>query len=266
MTPGSGALVSSLVINTDEQGEAVARITANVGAITQVATIQTTDVTSGLARRYNFTIVQQVSGVGILSTLPSGSVTITGANGATTGAPGSCPIGVVVDYYIYGGTPPYSVASPQSGVATVSPNTVGISGGRFAATITGCGGPVAFIVTDASGRAVETSTLEAVRGATGAGGPTAAATVLLVSPDTITLNCGESRQISTAGSGSYSTNVSDSSSSPGGSEISVTQASTAIGQPFTISRTRVPTAQKTVFVNVVAGAIIKTVTVTSLCP
>ena len=58
VTPGSGTLVSSLAINTDEQGEAVARITANVGAITQVATIQTTDVTSGLARRYNFTIVQ----------------------------------------------------------------------------------------------------------------------------------------------------------------------------------------------------------------
>ena len=203
VTPGSGALVNLLVVNTDAQGEAVVRITANVGATTQVATIQTTDVTSDQFRRYNFTIVQQVSGVGILSTLPSGAITITGAKGAP-GADGSCPVGATVDYYIYGGTPPYAVTSPLLGVATVSPSSVGTSGGRFTATVTGCG-KVAFIVTDASGRTVETSTLEALRGAKGDAITTPPS--LTVSATSLTIACGASSSVTVAGSGSYTTTI-----------------------------------------------------------
>lgn len=199
VTPGSGALVSSLLVNTDAQGEAVARITANVGATTQVATIQTTDVTSGLARRYNFTIVQQTSGVGILSSLPSAAITITGAKGAP-GADGTCPIGATVDYFIYGGSPPYAVASPLTGVATVSPSSVGTSGGRFTATVAGCG-KVAFIVTDASGRTIETSTLEALQGAKGDAVTSVAA--LTVTPSALTVACGASGSVAVSGSGSF---------------------------------------------------------------
>ena len=231
VTPGSGVLVNSLLVNTDEQGEAVARITANVGAITQVATIQTTDVTSGLARRYNFTIVQQTSGVGILSTLPSGNVTFTGAKGAP-GADGSCPVGATVDYYIYGGTPPYAAASPLTGVATVAPSSVGTSGGRFTATVNGCG-KVSFIVTDASGRTVETSSLEALQGAKG-DAVTATAT-LTVSPAALTIACGASGTVTASGSGSFSTQVFNSLSltvSPSAGALSTT------GTTVTISANR----------------------------
>ena len=197
----TGEKVSSLSIKTDEQGEATARITANVGAITQVATIQTTDegVPSGQSRRYNFTIVQQTSGVGILSTLPSAAISITGAKGAQ-GADGSCPVGATVDYYIYGGTPPYAVASPLLGVATVSPSSVGTSGGRFTATIAGCE-KVAFIVTDASGRTIETSSLEALRGAKGDAVVTATDS-LTVSPDPLPITCTTSANVSVVGTGS----------------------------------------------------------------
>ena len=215
VTPGSGVLVNSLFINTDEQGEAVARITANVGAITQVATIQTTDVTSGLARRYNFTIVQQVSGAGILSSLPSTATTITGTKGAP-GAEGNCPIGATVDYYIYGGTPPYNVASPQVAVATVAPSSVGTSGGKFTAQVTGCG-KLAFIVTDASGRTVETSTLETLKGPNGNTVTTSTA-ALAVTPTSLTVTCGNSSSVSVTGSGAFSTfaqGTGSFSSSPG---------------------------------------------------
>ena len=204
VTPGSGVLVNSLLINTDQQGEAVARITANVGAITQVATIQTTDVTSGLARRYNFTIVQQVSGAGILSSLPSTATTITGTKGAP-GAEGNCPIGATVDYYIYGGTPPYNVASPQVAVATVAPSSVGTSGGKFTAQVTGCG-KLAFIVTDASGRTVETSTLETLKGPNG-DAVTPSTASLTVTPSTLTIACGASGSVSVSGSGTFFTFV-----------------------------------------------------------
>ena len=199
----TGEKVSSLVVDTDEQGEATARITANVGAATQVATIQTSDVTSGLVRRYNFTIVQQVSGVGILSTLPSAAVTIPGIKGAP-GADGTCLVGATVDYYIFGGTAPYTVVSPLLGVATVSPGVVAVKGGRFTAQVTGCG-KVAFIVTDASGRTVETSTLEALQGAKGDAITTPAS--LNVNKTSLDIPCGLFSSVIVSGSGSYTTTV-----------------------------------------------------------
>jgi hypothetical protein len=209
VTPGSNVLVPSLTINTDEQGEAVVRITANVGAVTQVATIQTSDVTSGLIRRYNFNIVQQLSGVGILSTLPSGAVSITGAKGIGT-ADGSCPIGATVDYYVFGGTPPYAVASPLLGVATVLPPTsVSFTGGRFTTQVSGCG-KVAFVVTDASGRTVETSTLEAIQGAKGDSTATTTPDSIAVSPLTVTLACRGLASVSVTGQGTFRTSFNAS--------------------------------------------------------
>ena len=202
VTPGTGALVNTLLINTDDQGDAVARLTANVGAVTQVATIQTTDVTSSQVRRYNFNIIQQVSGVGILSVLPSGAVTITGAKGAP-GAEGSCPFGATVDYYIFGGTPPYAVVSPLLGVATVAPNTVTIKGGKFTATVTGCG-TVSFIVTDASGRTLETASLVSAKGAPG---DAVAVVSLTVAASALTVACGTSGSLAASGLGSYTTAI-----------------------------------------------------------
>ncbi len=235
VTPFTGALVNSLVVNTDSQGEAVIRITANVGAATQVATIQTTDVTSGLVRRYNFNIIQQVSGSGILSTLPSTAITITGAKGAP-GADGSCPIGVTVDYYVYGGTPPYNVASPLTSVATVSPSIVSTRGGRFTATIKGCG-TVAFIVTDATGRTVETAALTAVQGAKGDAVTT---TALAVTPTTLTIACGSSGSVSVTGSGTFSTSAQGTNSAfsppaPTGTGFSLSPSAGAIPNTVTFS-------------------------------
>ena len=253
VTPGSGALVNSLLADTDEQGNAVARITANVGAITQVATIQTTDVTSGLARRYNFTIVQQTSGVGILSTLPSGAITVTGAKGAP-GADGSCPVGATVDYYMYGGSPPYAIASPLTGVATVFPSSVGTSGGRFTATVTGCG-KVAFIVTDASGRTIETSTLEALQGAKGDAVTSVAA--LTVTPSALTVACGASGSVAVGGSGTFFV----SGTSRGGTGFTVSPDAGAIPNTVTINAST-GSISSPVLLDFINGALTQRVTVT----
>jgi hypothetical protein len=202
VTPGSGTLVTALSINTDEQGGATVRVTAAAGAPTQVATLQTTDVVSGFSRRYSFNIAQVTSGVGILSILPSSAITFTGAKGAV-GQDGSCPNGQV-DFYVFGGTPPYSAVSPLPGFAVISaPATVSTNGGRFTVQILGCG-KTSFIVTDSTGRSIETSLVEGIRGATG----DAVTTKLFgVSPMGFTVSCGLGGTISLSGSGSFTSTV-----------------------------------------------------------
>ena len=239
VTPGTNALVSSLQVNTDEQGQAVARVTASAGAATQVATLQSTDVTSGLVRRYSFNIAQVTSGTGILSTLPSGSVTITGAPGAA-GQDGTCPIGGRVDYYIFGGTPPYAIASLLPNFASVSPSSVNTNGGSFTVQILSCG-KAPFKVSDATGRVVETSTVEGVAGAKGT---TIPAAPLTITPTTLTIACGASASVGLSGSGTFSSSVA---SGTGGNGFSVTP--TAGSVPSTVS------------VSASSGAIISPVTV-----
>ena len=224
VTPGSGSLVSSLLMNTDEQGVATIRVTANAGAPTQVATVKSTDVTSGLARSYSFNIAQVTSGVGILSVLPSAAITLTGANGAA-GQDGLCPVSGRVDFYVFGGTPPYSIASPLPGFAQISPRVVSTNGGSFTAQISGCG-KTSFIVSDATGRSIETSTVEGVQGAKGATGTT---TPFSISPTAFSIFCGSGANVFLPGAGTFTA----SATSGGGSGFVVTP--TAGSLPFSAS-------------------------------
>ncbi len=207
VTPGSGALVNTLQVNTDEQGVASARVTATAGAPTQVATLKSTDAVSGMSRSYSFNIAQVTSGAGILSILPSGAVTITGAKGGA-GQDGSCPTGRV-DFYVFGGTAPYSVVSPLPGFALIAAlSAVSTNGGSFTAQILGCG-KTSFIVTDATGRSVETSTVEGVLGAKG---DTVTTIPFSISPISFSIACGSTGTISLTGSGSFSANVASGGS------------------------------------------------------
>lgn len=264
VTPGSGALVSSLVVNTDEQGEAVVRISAPAGASTQVATIQTTDVTTGLNRRYNFNIIQQVSGQGVITVLPSGSITVTGAKGAT-GQQGICPFGpsARVDFYVYGGTPPYAIRSPLPNVLTVLQSTVDVSGGGFTAQVQDCGRS-SLIITDARGLAIETAPLEGARGPSGDAAP---AQTLAVSPSTVTLGCGQSVSLALTGSGSFTATRVQSVDS---TLFVVTPTAGSIPNSVTISRASTGTISTgngggavlpSVTVNFVSGSTVVPVTV-----
>jgi hypothetical protein len=201
VTPGSDALVPSLIISTDDQGEATARLRVNAGVPTQVATLQTTDVTSGLARRYNFNVVQQTDGKGILSILPSSGIIIKGVKGilGQNSGQGTCGVGTAVIFYVFGGTAPYSAASPQPSVAIVSQPIAATDGTSFRSEVRDCG-KIAFIVTDSAGRTIETATLEIQRGDP-ADTPVAAS--LIVRPEALELTCGNSGAISLAGSGTF---------------------------------------------------------------
>lgn len=267
VTPGTNAtiLVTSLIINTDENGEAVARIQALVTARTQVATLTATDTVNGSVRPANFVVVQAISGTGILSTLPSGSVTFTGAQ-PLAGQPAQCPFGGVVDMYIYGGTPPYVVVSPLTQYLTVSPFVVTTNGGSFRVTQSGCG-TASLIVTDAQNRVVQSS---AVIGALGPSGDAVVSTptALTVAPTTHTLLCGQTGTSTLSGSGIYTASLLTTGVPAGAFSVIGTTGTI----PGTISFTRnngiAAASPNTITVNLVAGtiAIPVTVTIPASCP
>ena len=270
VTPGTNALVTSIVVNTDENGEAVVRMTVLVTAPTQVATLSSTDTVSGLVRRTNFNIVQQTNGAGILSILPSGTTTFTGSKPAV-GLPAQCPFGGVVDHYIYGGTPPYTVVSPLPQFLTVTPSIVTTNGGSYRVTQSGCG-TSSLIVTDALNRVIESPSVVGVAGPAGDAPPPPVAPTIAVTPTTLTVGCGDTGTVSVSGSGTFTTSVSTAGVPPGAFTVSPPTGTI----PGTISFTRnvgtfapvsPASATRNIVVNIAGATVVPvTVTVPASCP
>jgi hypothetical protein len=137
--------VSTLTVVSDQFGVAQVIIQATAGAPTQPALLRATELTTGNQQTAQFTIVQTINGSTVLSVVPS-TATITGPDTAT------CSSGVRVDYFIYGGTPPYRVtASFPTAVIIVNP-TVLATGQPFTAITNGsCVDPLTFSILDATG-------------------------------------------------------------------------------------------------------------------
>jgi len=141
-------LASTVTVVTDANGNTRVVLQATVNAPTQSAQLRATDLTSGYSVTAAFTIVQQTDGTAILSIVPA-TATITGS--LTT----SCSAGFRIDYYIYGGTPPYRVSSTFPTAVTVSGAPVNVAGGNFTAITNGtCVNPLTFTIVDATGRQV----------------------------------------------------------------------------------------------------------------
>jgi len=142
-------LASTVTLVTDQNGDVSAGIAVNATAPTQIATIRATDVTSGNQVTADFLIQQVTDGSQILSVIPTGTVTIDGPDTST------CSTGVVVQYYIYGGTPPYKVAATFPGAVSLGGVPVLTNGGSFTATTNGsCFVNMQFAITDATGRTI----------------------------------------------------------------------------------------------------------------
>ena len=140
--------VSSLTVVSDANGNASVILFASPGAPTQPAMLRATEITSGSSETAVFTIVQQIDGTAVLSVVPP-TATITGA--LTT----SCSSGFRIDYYIYGGTPPYLVSSTFPAAVTLVNSIVAASGGFFEAITNGtCVNPLVFTIVDKTGRQV----------------------------------------------------------------------------------------------------------------
>jgi hypothetical protein len=152
-------LVTSLTVVSDANGVASVIIKANAGAPTQFAQLRATDLTSGQQLTGTFLIQQVIDGSKILTVVPP-DATITGA------FKGQCSTNFVIDYFIYGGTPPYRVTSTfPTGIALFNP-IVTMEGGFFEALTNGtCLDPLTFSIVDATGRQT-TALLHNVEGTT----------------------------------------------------------------------------------------------------
>ncbi|MDQ6619628.1 MAG: hypothetical protein M3Z31_08015 [Pseudomonadota bacterium] len=235
--PGQPSASSTSVV-TDAAGVAQVIIRANVDAPTQPAELRATDLTSGQQRTANFMVVQNTNGATILTVVP-GDATITGA------FIGECSSGARVDYYIYGGTPPYRVTpSFPDAVSIVNP-VVANAGGFFEAITNGtCVQPLTFSVLDATGRQT-TNTLNNVPGTlTRPTPPVVPPTTLNVAPATQTGSCGGAAPVTgapvsvtfsivvTGGTPPYNVSVAPP---PGGTAIVNTQPSSSNGFVSTVT-------------------------------
>ena len=146
--PGTAPqLVNTLRVRTDQTGTAFARLRVGIGAPTQLASYRISDIATGVTSNFVFMIIQQAP-VGVITVLPGGPVTFTGANSGTCGFGSS-------DQFVFDGTPPYIITPPAS--IAVSPGTLDTNGSRFTISV-GQGFPVnacpsgVVIIQDAQGR------------------------------------------------------------------------------------------------------------------
>ncbi len=222
---------ASMTVVSDASGSAQVVVSANVDAPTQPAQIRATDLTSGQQRTAQFLVIQNTNGQSILSVVP-GTATITGV------FKNECSIGARVDYYIYGGTPPYRVTPSFPQAVTVLNSPVNASGGFFEALTNGtCVDPLTFSILDATGRQT-TATLQNLPGTDDRPGP-APIPALILAPGSVTL---------TAASGTCSGTVSFIVVGGGGTRFAVVSPTTgtasAINQQtgqFNVTIPAVPT-------------------------
>jgi hypothetical protein len=229
ITSVSGSVASTHTINTDSNGSATVSIRASAGVATQAAILRYTDVTSGQIRTFGFTIAQFLDGAPVLTVIPSAY--------AWQGADNTkCAADVTTTHYIFGGRPPYTIASTVPDFATIAPTVVNASGGGVNVTVSGKVCTVgatgnAFTITDQNGRTAVFTVANTV-GTTPPPAPPAPAPLLF--PSALTLACGQSAAVVVVASGS----VGVASESPGQVEavlnagtISITRRTTSSPGP-----------------------------------
>jgi hypothetical protein len=142
----------SVTVTTDQNGLAVVTIRVPVDAATQFGTLRATDVTTGSSVIAQFTIAQFVNGNAVLSVIPNGKVTFTGPDSKTCA---SFP--AQATFYIFGGTPPYTVQTNFPTAVSLFGVPVLTSGGGFSVAPNGtCFTGLTFAITDNAGRTLLT--------------------------------------------------------------------------------------------------------------
>jgi len=140
-------VVQTLTVVTDTKGVATVGVLAVANSPTQPAQLRATDVTSGNQQIANLTVVNSTVAVQSPLTVVPSTATITGAYLNV------CSTGFRINYYIYGGTPPYSISSTFPTSVTLVNNFVARSGGFFEAITNGaCVDPLQFTIVDSAGK------------------------------------------------------------------------------------------------------------------
>jgi hypothetical protein len=242
-------LVPSLTVVSDANGNASVVLQAAVNAPTQPAEIRATDVTTGSSVTAAFTIVQQTDGSAILSVVPP-SADIKGPDKNT------CSTGFRVDYFIYGGTPPYQISSTfPNGVILVN-STVANSGGSFEAITNGaCVNPLVFTIVDAIGRQTTATLINEVGTAT----PVVPTGPVEVTPANGQCTAASQNFVITGGAPPYNVASTDGIASP--NTVAVTPGQFA----FTLTKSTAASQNYSIFVGD-ASVPQKTFTVGIKCP
>jgi hypothetical protein len=137
----STAPAQSVTVQTDQAGVAVVTIQVPPTALTQFATIRATDVASGSSVLGQFTIASTA-----LSVIPTGKTTFTGPDKQT------CSSGATASWYIFGGTPPYTVQASFPTAVSLIGSPVLQRGGSFSVVTNGtCFTGLTFAISDANG-------------------------------------------------------------------------------------------------------------------
>ena len=246
ITNASGtSFADSITTTTDQSGNAVVRLKANTNAPTQYAILKVTDVAGGSFMQTTFTIAQFTDGTGILSVVPA-------THTITAYYKGDCSSGVKVDYIIHGGTPPYTVQSTSTGIATVSPGTVLTNGAGFTATTHNafCPGTVSIDIRDATGRVIQ-ATLENKEG-TNTVTPPPTVAFFTTAPAAVTVAGGATASFTVGGGTSpyyaSSGNTAIATASIAGTTLTITGV--ASGGPVNITVADSAGATKTIAVTV----------------
>jgi hypothetical protein len=183
----------SYTVASDQDGNAVARVKADISAPQEIVTVQATDVATGAYVRGVF-LIQQL-GTATPNVVPD-EVTITGPDSET------CSSGVITTFYVFGGHPPYALGNPFPQFLQFSQATVATSGSGFnVTTLGGCVDDASISVTDSTGQtsiATLTNELGTLKGTA-----TTTPIPINVSPSPIlALSCGASTSIVLTGGGS----------------------------------------------------------------
>jgi len=170
----------TITVVTDNTGLATVSVSALVNSTTQPAQIRATDLTTGNQQIVNFTVVNNTIASGSPIVVQPASSTITGAFNNVFSS------GFRVDYYIYGGTPPYTVQATAPQAIQLLNNVVTQSGGFLSAVTNGsCVAPEVFTISDSAGKQV-TASLSNVPGTLTPPAPPTP-TTLTISPGTLSV-------------------------------------------------------------------------------
>jgi hypothetical protein len=174
-TNPAAPLAQTLTVVTDVNGIARVGIQSAVDSTTQPAQIRATDLGSGQQIAGNFTVVNNTT---------TSAITVIPAKATITGAyKNECSAGFQVDYFIYGGNPPYRISSTFPYAIGIINPIVNASGGHFGAVTNGsCVNPLTFTIADAAGKQT-TALLENLPGTEDR--PTIPVPDLLVQPNNV---------------------------------------------------------------------------------
>lgn len=249
-------LVQSLTVNTDQNGNATVRLVVPVNAATQIATIRATDVTDGSSVVGQFTIAQFINGNSVLSVIPTGVTTFTGPSTV------ECSAGASATFFIFGGTPPYTVGTNFPSAISITGAPVQRSGGGFTITTNGtCFTGLTFAITDAAGRTLLTPPTASNVFGTAAPPPA----TLVVTPATLSGKCVPGSTftfLATGGTGTFSAAV-NAEAGVVGDNPTVTATAGSIKVSFPTPSPTLVTSTTGVFdVSVSSGSQVKTVKLT----